>query len=114
MSQFVEGIALSAIPENGGTGVDLTGQKIAFFRVGDQAYAIDDACSKKLRSRPERSTSTKRSRRSSAPKHRSLFSIVTGQVFSLPAVRPVHSYDTKMRDGVVYVAKEPRPLMERG
>ena len=114
MSEFIEALSLSAISQDGGTCVVIAGQKIALFRVGDQVCAIDDTCSHE-----EASLSAgmlyldEDEPQIECPKHGSLFSIVTGQVFSLPAVKSVHSYDTRVQDGVVFVSTEPRPLMER-
>jgi 3-phenylpropionate/trans-cinnamate dioxygenase ferredoxin subunit len=111
MAEFLKAMQLEEIPDDGGACVLLAGQKIALFRVGGEVYAIDDTCSHE-----EASLSAgmlyldDQEPQIECPKHGSMFSIVTGQVFSLPAVRPVHSFETDIRDGVVYVSVVPRPL----
>ena len=112
MAEFIKALNVRDVPDEGGACVLLAGRKIGLFRVGGEVYAIDDTCSHE-----EASLSAgmlyldDEEPQIECPKHGSMFSIVTGQVFSLPAVRPVHSYETDIRDGVVYVSTDPRPLV---
>jgi nitrite reductase/ring-hydroxylating ferredoxin subunit len=112
MAEFLKAMKLTDIPEEGGACVLIAGRRIAVFRVGGEVYAIDDTCSHEEASLSSGTLYLDEDEpQIECPKHGSMFSIVTGQVFSLPAVWPVHSYETDIRDGVVYVSTDPRPLV---
>jgi nitrite reductase/ring-hydroxylating ferredoxin subunit len=86
MAEFLKAMNLAELPDEGGLCVLLAGRKIALFQVGGEVNAIDDTCSHE-----EASLSAgmlyldEDEPQIECPKHGSMFSIVTGQVFySLP------------------------------
>jgi 3-phenylpropionate/trans-cinnamate dioxygenase ferredoxin subunit len=74
--------------------------RIAMFRVGDEVYAIGDRCSHAEASLSEGFLSD---REVECPRHGSEFSLETGEALSLPATKPVPTYEVEVEDGVVYV-----------
>ncbi len=93
------------LPDGRGVRVETAGHRIAVFRLGDAAYAIGDRCSHAEASLAEGElfdTDVE------CPRHGSEFSIVTGQPDSLPATRPVPTYQVEIIDGEVFLEVEPR------
>ncbi|MFZ4432821.1 MAG: Rieske (2Fe-2S) protein [Microthrixaceae bacterium] len=76
---------------------------IAVVRIGDQVYAIGDRCS-----HADVSLSggivDERACTLECPKHGSEFDLRTGAPQSLPALRPVPTYEVRVTDGQVVVA----------
>lgn len=82
---------------------DLGDIVIAVVRIGDQVYAIGDRCS-----HADVSLSggivDERACTLECPKHGSEFDLRTGAPQSLPALRPVPTYEVRVTDGQVVVA----------
>jgi 3-phenylpropionate/trans-cinnamate dioxygenase ferredoxin subunit len=82
---------------------DLGDFVIAVVRIGDQVYAIGDRCS-----HADVSLSggivDERACTLECPKHGSEFDLRTGAPQSLPALRPVPTYEVRVTDGQVVVA----------
>jgi len=76
---------------------------LAVVRIGDQVYAIGDRCS-----HADVSLSggivDERACTLECPKHGSEFDLRTGAPQSLPALRPVPTYEVRVTDGQVVVA----------
>ena len=76
---------------------------IAVVRIGDQVYAIGDRCS-----HADVSLSggivDERACTLECPEHGSEFDLRTGAPQSLPALRPVPTYEVRVTDGQVVVA----------
>jgi 3-phenylpropionate/trans-cinnamate dioxygenase ferredoxin subunit len=95
---------LSDLPEGRGVRIETLGHRIAVFRIGDAAYAIGDRCSHAEASLAEGElvgTDVE------CPRHGSEFSIVTGTPDSLPATRPVPTYEVEIVDGEAYLDLDP-------
>ncbi len=105
----LSGIA-GAAPGRGVRVVGNDGQRIALFRVGDKFYAIDDTCTHEEASLSEGTVydDDEDEPQVECPKHGAIFDITSGAVRSLPAVKSVNSYDTKVDGEYVYVATTPR------
>lgn len=110
VSEFREAASLGAIPEGGAVRVDVDGKAIALFHVGDKFYAVDDTCTHEEASLSEGTLYLDEDEpQVECPKHGAIFEISTGQVLTLPAVKSVRSYETKVEGDTVLVATEPRP-----
>jgi 3-phenylpropionate/trans-cinnamate dioxygenase ferredoxin subunit len=76
---------------------------VAVVRIGDEVYAIGDRCS-----HADVSLSggivDERACTLECPKHGSEFDLRTGAPQSLPALRPVPTYEVRVTDGQVVVA----------
>lgn len=103
MAERVEVIALADMPEDRGLRVETMGHRIALFRVGDDVYAIGDVCSHAEASLAEGELFDYDVE---CPRHGSEFDIRTGKPASLPATRPVPSYEVEVEDGVVFLTIE--------
>ena len=76
--------------------------KIALVRVGDDFYAIGDTCSHADYSLSEGEVDPE-ALQIECWKHGSCFSIETGQPDTLPATRPVPTYDVRVEGDDVFV-----------
>jgi 3-phenylpropionate/trans-cinnamate dioxygenase ferredoxin subunit len=92
--------AVDTLPRDRGLLVTVGDDRIAMFRVGDEVYAIGDRCSHAEASLSEGFLSD---REVECPRHGSEFSLETGEALSLPATKPVPTYEVEVEDGVVYV-----------
>ncbi|MBV9120610.1 MAG: non-heme iron oxygenase ferredoxin subunit [Chloroflexi bacterium] len=86
------------------------GHKLAVFHVGDKFYAIDDTCTHEEASLSEGTVYDDEDEpQVECPKHGAIFDLETGAVRSLPAVKSVNSYETKVDGDYLLIATEPRP-----
>jgi len=109
MSDFIQACSLASMPEAAGVQTVVNGKKIALFKIGDAVYAIDDTCTHEEASLSEGTVYDDEDEpQVECPKHGAVFDIATGAVRSLPAVKSVNSYETKVEGDMVLVAKEPR------
>ena len=95
--------AVATIPRDRGVRVTVGNERIAMFRVGDQVYAIGDRCSHAEASLAEGFVS---GREVECPRHGSEFDLETGEALSLPATKPVQTYEVPDQAGVVYMVLE--------
>ena len=95
--------SVESIPQ-GGTRVDAGGHRLALFRIEDAFYAIGDLCSHAEASLSEGELFDEDVE---CPRHGSEFNVRTGEPGSLPATRPVPTYEVKVEAGKVYVHLEP-------
>lgn len=95
--------SLDDFPAERGLRVDVAGHRIALFRVGNDVYAIGDRCSHAEASLSEGDlfdTDVE------CPRHGSEFDLTTGEPQSLPATKPVPTYQVKVEGGDVYLMLE--------
>lgn len=71
--------------------IEIDGVPIAYARVGEQWFAIDDTCSHAKVSLAE-GIVDEDDLTIECPKHGALFSLETGAALTLPAIKPVASY----------------------
>lgn len=101
----VEVGALESLPRERGIRVEVGEHRVALFRIGDKVYAIGDRCSHAEASLSEGELFDTEVE---CPRHGSAFDLTTGEALSLPATRPVPTYQTSVEDGVVYLVVEDR------
>jgi 3-phenylpropionate/trans-cinnamate dioxygenase ferredoxin subunit len=105
MSGFVKVATVDQIPPGQGRQVEVDGRRIALFNVGGRFYAVDDTCTHEEASLAAGELSGEIV---ACPKHGSRFHLPTGRVLSLPAVRPVDTYEVKVEGADVLVLPQPR------
>jgi len=105
MSEFVKVTTVDEIPPGAGRRFDVNGYRIAVFNASGTFYAVDDTCTHEEASLAEGPLSGEII---ACPKHGSRFHLPTGRVLSLPAVRPVNTYEVKVEGGDVLVLPQPR------
>lgn len=88
------------LPEGRGVAVEVDGERIAVFRLGDAVHAIGDRCSHAEASLAEGEVFDGEVE---CPRHGSPFNLITGEPQALPATAPVPVYPTTVRDGIVYL-----------
>ncbi len=98
--------ALESLPSGRGVRVETGDHRIALFRIDDSVYAIGDRCSHAEASLAEGEVFDTDVE---CPRHGSEFSLVTGEPGSLPATRPVPTYEVRVVDGEVELYIGDRP-----
>jgi 3-phenylpropionate/trans-cinnamate dioxygenase ferredoxin subunit len=93
---------LDELPDGESTRLDVDGRTLAVVRLGEQVYVIGDRCSHADVSLSEGEVDAAACT-IECPKHGSEFDLRTGEPLSLPAVRPVPSYQVAVVDGDVLV-----------
>lgn len=78
-------------------------ERVALFRIGDDVYAIGDVCSHAEASLAEGEVF---GTEVECPRHGSEFDLKTGEPQSLPATRPVPTYEVVVEDGTVFLVVE--------
>lgn len=94
--------ALDDLVDGGARRFDVDGRDVAVIRLGDDVYVIGDRCSHADVSLSDGEVDADECT-IECPKHGSEFDIVTGEPRSLPAVRPVPTYASRVEDGDVIV-----------
>ncbi|MCL1692811.1 MAG: non-heme iron oxygenase ferredoxin subunit [Actinomycetia bacterium] len=94
---------LRELPDGSGFRVEVEGEHIALFRMGDVVHAIGDRCSHAEASLAEGDVFDGEVE---CPRHGSPFDLTTGKPGALPATTAVPVYPTAVRDGVVYLTIE--------
>lgn len=95
--------SLGSLPNNAGFKLEIADERIAIFRVDDAVYAIGDRCSHAEASLAEGELFDLEVE---CPRHGAEFDITTGKQLSLPATKPVPTYQTEILDGEVFVMIE--------
>ncbi len=107
MQGFTRVIEVDEVPDPGKTLVEVEGEMIALFHVGDAWYALDDVCT---HDGGPLADGELRDHKISCPRHGAKFDIRTGAALTMPAVRPTRSHETAVQDGGVWVRLRAAPL----
>lgn len=100
----VEIAAVDSLPRGRGVRVAIGDDRIALFRIGDEVFAIGDRCSHAEASLAEGEVFDYEVE---CPRHGSEFDLRTGKALSLPATKPVPTYEVVIEDGIAYLNWEP-------
>lgn len=95
--------AVDTLPRDRGIRVTLGDDRIAMFHIGDEVFALSDRCSHAEASLAEGEVFDYEVE---CPRHGSEFDLRTGKPLSLPATKPVPTYEVVIEDGVVYLMWE--------
>ncbi len=95
--------AVDTLPRDRGIRVTLGDDRIAMFRIGEEVFAVSDRCSHAEASLAEGEVFDYEVE---CPRHGSEFDLRTGKPLSLPATKPVPTYEVAIEDGVVYLMWE--------
>ncbi|OFX35134.1 MAG: hypothetical protein A2Z07_02295 [Armatimonadetes bacterium RBG_16_67_12] len=106
MAEFVKVAAASDLPPGTAKRVIVDGHKIAVVHARGGIYAVDDTCTHENESL---SAGPVMGDLIVCPKHGSRFHLPTGRVMSLPAVRPVKTYQVKVEGDDILLSLEARP-----
>lgn len=90
--------------EQGGTRIDVSGHRLAIFRINDSFYVIGDRCTHAEASLAEGELF---GGEVECPRHGSEFNIKTGKPGALPATRPVPTFEVNVDEDQVMVLIEP-------
>lgn len=94
---------LESLPNMAGSKFEVNDRRLALFRIDDAVYVIGDVCSHAEASLSEGELFD---HEVECPRHGAEFDIRTGKQLSLPATKPVPTYQTEIRDGEVFVTIE--------
>jgi 3-phenylpropionate/trans-cinnamate dioxygenase ferredoxin subunit len=95
--------SVETLPRDRGVRVTIGEEVIAMFRVGDEIFAIGDRCSHAEASLAEGEVFD---HEVECPRHGSEFDLATGEPLSLPATKPVPTYEVSVEEGTVYLLLE--------
>lgn len=101
MEQPVKACLVSDIPEGTMKTINVSGKRIAIAHIGNEFFAIDDTCSHE-----ECSLGTEgflEEHTVICGCHGAQFDVTTGDVLSLPATRPVQSYQVIIQNNQLYI-----------
>jgi 3-phenylpropionate/trans-cinnamate dioxygenase ferredoxin component len=97
---------LADLPDGAARRYDVAGHRIAVVRLGDDVYALGDRCSHADVSLAEGEVDPDE-RTLECWKHGSEFDLATGEALTLPATRPVPTYEARIEgDEIVVVIDE--------
>jgi len=96
-------MALEQIKDGAAAKVEVEGRTVALVRLGDSVYAIGDTCSHEEVSLSEGFVDADECT-IECWRHGASFDLVSGAPTSLPAVKPVPTYEVKVIDGEVWVS----------
>jgi 3-phenylpropionate/trans-cinnamate dioxygenase ferredoxin subunit len=96
---------LAELPPGGARRYDVGGVSIAVVRIDDDVYAIGDTCSHQDVSLAEGEVDEDE-KTLECWKHGSAFSLETGEALTLPATRPVPSYEVRVEGDEIVVVIE--------
>ncbi len=94
---------LEDVPNPGSLRVDNGTLRVVVVRIDDDVWVLDDTCSHAEASLAEGELWVEE-REIECPRHGSAFTLDEGVPQSLPATRPVATYDVAIVDGVVNIA----------
>ena len=100
MSDWVKAAELSRCPPGNLLGVEVGGEPIVLANVDGDVYALEDRCSHEdypLSDGDLEGTSVE------CIDHGAAFDACTGSATSLPAVKPVKTYEVEVRGGEIFV-----------
>ena len=80
--------------------VEAGGKRIALCNTGEGFHAIDDLCTHDGGSLDQ---GVLEGNKIECPRHGAKFDVTTGRALTLPAVRPVKTYPTRVSDGAVEI-----------
>ena len=95
---------LTDLPDGRGVRLDVSGRRVALFRIGDEVHALGDRCSHAEASLAEGEVFEGAV---DCPRHGSAFDLGTGEPGSFPAVKPIPVYPTEIADGEVFLFLDP-------
>ena len=94
--------ALEEIPSGSARRFEVGPHRIAIVRIDDDVYAIGDVCTHQDISLSEGDVYAD-DKQIECWKHGSAFSLITGEPESLPATKPVPTYEARVVDGQIEV-----------
>ncbi|MHB8628620.1 MAG: non-heme iron oxygenase ferredoxin subunit [Aggregatilineales bacterium] len=101
MANFVTVATVDELPSGSRAVVEIEGHYVAVFNVDGRYYAIEDRCTHDdgpLAQGELCGTVIE------CPRHGATFDITTGAVLSMPAVKPVPRYETRVVDSEIQIA----------
>jgi 3-phenylpropionate/trans-cinnamate dioxygenase ferredoxin subunit len=84
------------------TSRSISGRHLLLVRIDDDVYVLDDRCSHEEFALSEGEVDAD-TREIECARHGAMFSLVDGEPMSLPATKPVATYDVVIEDGRVLV-----------
>ena len=109
MQDFQRVIDVADVPDPGKTLVEVDGEMIALFHVGEAWYALDDVCT---HDGGPLADGELRDYKIACPRHGAKFDIRSGAALTMPAVRPTRAHEVKVDDGGVWVRLRDQPLAQ--
>jgi len=100
MSEWINVFNENALMNGENSVIDVDGTNVAIFKIEDNFFAIEDVCS---HDGTEIASGELDGDEIICPRHGARFCIKTGAVKSAPAYEDIHSYPTRILDGMVQI-----------
>lgn len=104
MAEFERVAAVGELPDNSRLSVVVDDTPVLLLRVGQQIFAIEDACSHDGQPLADGSVS---SGQIACPRHGAKFDLATGRAVSMPATEPIRVFEVEIRGSDIFA----RPSM---
>ena len=97
MSKTVKLCDVDSLDDESIAAIEIDGRMVAYARIGDEWFAVDDTCSHATVSLSEGFIEGE-DKTIQCPLHGSLFSLETAEALTLPAIKPVDSHAVTVSD----------------
>ncbi len=99
---FVDAGEADKIPPGRAGATEIGGVRIGLYNVAGQIYAMDDLCTHDHAHLSEGELNVA-ARTVRCPRHSSHFDLTSGRPKTLPAIRPVRTYESKIENGRIMI-----------
>ena len=103
MARFITVARLAAVPAGSARAFTVEGRHIAILNCGDTIYAVDNICSHEYAELSEGELDCDEET-VECPLHGSIFDLRSGRARTLPATRPVATYEVRVEDDQIQLA----------
>ncbi|WP_298610052.1 non-heme iron oxygenase ferredoxin subunit [uncultured Thiothrix sp.] len=99
-NNWIEALALTAIPEGDVTAIKINGKEIAFYEVEGEVFATDNICT---HGHARLSDGFLEGKEIECPLHQGRFDVCTGKALCAPLHEDIKTYPIKIENGKVFI-----------
>ena len=100
-NNWIEALALTAVPEGDVTAVKINGKEIALYEVEGEVFATDNICT---HGHARLSDGFLEGKEIECPLHQGRFDVCTGTALCAPLHEDIKTYPVKIEGGKVFIA----------
>lgn len=99
-NNWIEALALTAVPEGDVTAIKINGREIAFYEVEGEIFATDNICT---HGHARLSDGFLEGKEIECPLHQGRFDVCTGKALCAPLNEDLKTYPIKIEQGKIYI-----------